>query len=582
MKKYLQNKRPLLRGFVLGALTGAVVFLLLYGPSTLNVTYDSWIRCGYVEEDIIQHYATWQFFRNASWQFPLTWMDNAAAPLGAAAAWGDPLPWAALFFKMLSPLLPATFQYFGLVALLHFMLQGGFAWILIRLFDDRRVICLLGTLLFCFWPVFLERVYRHGSLSAQWLVLAMLYLYFLSRRQKTLPWFSWCVIFGLIPGIHAYFLPMAFGLLCACALENMLREKRFWRPIGLIVLCVGLALACARGLGVIMPNTSTGDNEPFGRYSMNLNALFNPSSADYYTESGKLDWSLLLPQLGQARLQYDGFNYLGLGILLGLVCILVWGLIYAFRHGIGASAKQIGKTLLAHIGLVIACLAFTIFSVSNVVYWGEQLLFQIRLPGIVEAIVTTFRSSGRIFWPVGYLLALCVILFCARCLPQNSKQGQLLAVAALCAVLAVQLIDMGGVLQYKHDHFAGGVLIPDNDFESERAAQLMAGTDTIRCMGNMFDYRLAECIIRGNPDMQTDIFFFARGGAAVTYARYAENYAAVISGEPIDENTLYIASDRSTCDEVLANAHENVVAWQLGKFYLFGVATADRPAPDLT
>ena len=120
-----QKQRQTLLKFCGGALLGALVFLLLYGPSTLNCSYDSWIRQGYVEEDIIQHYAAWQFYRNASWQFPLTWLDNAAVPLGAAAAWADPLPWAALFFKLLSPLLPPTFQYFGLITFLHFVHCGS-------------------------------------------------------------------------------------------------------------------------------------------------------------------------------------------------------------------------------------------------------------------------------------------------------------------------------------------------------------------------------------------------------------------------------------------------------------------------
>lgn len=41
----------------------------------------------------------------------------------------DSIPLFAIFFKALSPLLPETFQYFGLFGLMCYMLNGGFAGI---------------------------------------------------------------------------------------------------------------------------------------------------------------------------------------------------------------------------------------------------------------------------------------------------------------------------------------------------------------------------------------------------------------------------------------------------------------------
>lgn len=566
-----------------GAALGAIVFLLLYGFSTLDPTYDDWIRRGYVEEDIIQHYAAWQFFRNAGWQFPLTWLDNAAAPLGTAAAWADPLPWAALFFKLLSPVLPQTFQYFGIVSLLHFMLQGGFAWLLIDLFDRRLGICLPGTLLFCLWPVFLERVFRHTALSAQWLVLWMLYLYFTGRKTERLPALGWLILFGLIPGIHAYFLPMALGMLCASALEYFIRTRCFWRPAGLAALCMGTALCCARALGVIMPNTPTGGGG-YGTYSMNLNALFNPSSMDLYVSGEKLDWSVFLPLLPQNQRQYDGFNYLGLGVLLALGALLVYVAIrLLFCRDRKARLTAAGSFLLSHIGLLIACFVFTVFAVSHTVYWNDVLLFPpLPLPERFQNILGSFRASGRIFWPVGYLLALCCIVSISRLFPAGGRRGKA-AVLALCCLLAVQLVDLGGVLQYKAAYFRTDAPFAETEFTSEKAQQLFAGTDELLCMSNStFDYRLAEGIIRANPDIQTDIVFFARGNFGETYLRYGDNYARLTSGEAIDENALYVTGDAIVLDEVLATVNDNIAVWKIGSFYFFGVATEDRPAPDFT
>ena len=564
--------------FCLGALLGAAVFLILYGAFALDPCYDSWIYCGYVEEDVIQHYAAWQYLRNQSWDLPLCWIKNAALPLGSSAAFADPLPWAALFFKVLSPLLPETFQYFGLVSLLHYMLQGGFAWLLLALFDRRVGVCVPGTLLLCCQPVLLERTFRHLSLSAQWLVLWMLYLYFVSHRQSRLPWFAWAVLFCLIPGVHAYFLPMAFALLCAAVLENILRTRRLLRPAGLVVLCMAGALASARVLGVIVPHTPLG-GDPYGSYSMNLNALINPSSMDLYAADGRLDWSLLLPTLPQTAHQYDGFNFPGLGVLLTAGVMLLYGiavLLRALRRKEGAVLlKRAAAFLYRHIGLLLACAACTVFAVSNNVFWGERALLQLPLPRLLsDELFAAFRASGRIFWPVGYLLTLAVILFPARHL-----SARRLSCAALCLLLAVQLGDMGGVLACKAAYFRRGPLVSDEPFHSEKAQQLFAATDEIRCMGNMFDYRLAESLIRCNPDIQTDIIFFARGNFGEALARYEENYADVLTDRDIPDDVLYIASEESVCTEVL-QANPVLSAWQIGKFWFFGIAADARPAPD--
>ena len=253
-----------------------------------------------------------------------------------------------------------------------------------------------------------------------------------------------------------------------------------------------------------------------------------------------------------------------------------------FRRSFIRSATQLGQCLWGHIGIVAACLVFTVFAITHTVYWNDTLLFTpLALSETFQNFLGTFRASGRIFWPVGYLLALCVIVFCAR-LPQTGRMGKKLSALLLCCVLAVQMLDMSGLLLYKAEHFRSEETVSASEFESEKAQQLFAGTEEIRCMGNMFDYRLAESVIHANPDIQTDLVFFARGNFGETYLRHAENYAYLVSGQPVDENDLYIASERSVCDEVLATADENVVAWQIDRFFFFGVATEDRPAPDFT
>ena len=58
---------------------------------------------------------------------------------------------------------------------------------------------------------------------------------------------------------------------------------------------------------------------------MNLNALINPTSRGGYT------WSRLYQVMPQQPGQYDGFNYLGLGVLALITAALLFSLRQAVR-----------------------------------------------------------------------------------------------------------------------------------------------------------------------------------------------------------------------------------------------------------
>ena len=78
--------------FVLGALLGAAVFLLVYGIAPLDVANDAFCRGGYVEKDIQQHYAGWLFYRDSALRWPLGVSPAVNAPSGLSVAYTDSIP----------------------------------------------------------------------------------------------------------------------------------------------------------------------------------------------------------------------------------------------------------------------------------------------------------------------------------------------------------------------------------------------------------------------------------------------------------------------------------------------------------
>lgn len=550
---------------MLGTAIGAVLFLLIYGPAVLNPCYDGWIYNGYIEDDIIQSYAGWQYMRQDAWHIPLCWANNVAAPAGASMAYTDVYPLAAAFFKLLSPLLPETFQYFGIVNFLNFCLQGAFACLLLRLFSEKKSLCALGTVLFCLTPVFVERVFRHTALGSHWLILAALYLYFWARRSGRLPVAGFFVLCCLAPAVHAYFLPMVFALLAAALAEDVIRRQKAVKAVLCFTACIAGTLLSARGFGVLMPHGGTIGGS-YGVYTMNLNALWNPTSFDHLGAAGFMNWSSFIPISPQLYYNYDGFNYLGAAVLGGAAALLVFGAVRLVK-AVRAHQKPFGDIaafLKKHLGLLLACAVMTVFALSNVISWNDGVVFTYPLPGFLTDICGIFRSSGRIFWPVGYLLLLAVCVGAMR-LPKKYR----IQLTAILLLVAVQTADLWPALQRKHTDFADGAPEKANAYNSEAMRFFAENYDHVFCLGTFMDYRLSAAFIRYNPEVKTNLVFFNRGTYAETEAGYAAQARYMLDGGKLDEETVYLCSDEGTFNELMSNLDTRAKGYRVTDRYWF-------------
>lgn len=435
--------------FGAGCLVGVLAFLLLYGLTPLDVTNDIWLRGGFVEQDIQQHYAGWLFYRAAPLRLPLAVAPNINWPTGISIMYTDSLPLCAVLFRLLAPVLPATFQYFGWYTLVCFALQGGFAALLMGLFLPDAPSALLGAVPFVFSPVLVERAFRHTALAAQFLILAALWYYFRSKREDRFAYKGLFALNCLAIGLHPYFVPMTYAVTLALLAEWALAHRRWKGPA--LYLAANLAATVALGalLGLFTASGSGGSAVEYGYFGMNLNALWNPISR------WDTVWSRLLPVQNQTGGNYDAFNYLGLGMLLACAAAAV-------TCAVRRQWAAVGRWLRAHWMLCLCCLALTLFAVSHVVTANGATLVTLPLPHPLIRLATTFRSGGRMFWPVYYLLFLGGVLFAARCAARLGRRWAGRAAsksswpraAALLALAAVQLWDISPALAERHNAFA--------------------------------------------------------------------------------------------------------------------------------
>lgn len=394
--------------FLLPVLLGVLAFVLVIGPRVLDPTNIAWLGQG----DATTHYMGWAFFRHSPWTFPLGMNPSYGLELGNGIIFSDSNPLLAFMFKPFNAWLPETFQYFGLWLLACFILQAWFAWKLVGLLTPSVWVRLLGAGLFVFSPPMFLRMGGHLSLSGHFLILAALYLALRPSLQKRR--LAWGVLLAATALVHAYLLAMVALIwladLASKAVKDQLSRRNALIELGGLFLLVAFCCWQAGYFSVGGGTVSGG----YGLYRLNVISLVNPSG-----------WSHLLPDMPQGPGDYEGFNYLGLGILMLAICASVallqgkTGLASAVRH------RQL---------LLWALLGLTLFALTNTLGIGS-LEVHYWLPKTLEQVANVFRASGRMFWPVFYTIVFAIIFLVIRGYKPR------VAVCLLAIALVVQVVD---------------------------------------------------------------------------------------------------------------------------------------------
>lgn len=425
---------------IVAALLGGIAFVLIYGVKILNPLYTDWLLTG---GDLSQHYLGWEFFRRSDWYFPLGLTDQLAYPLKTSVIYTDSIPIFAVFFKLFRSILPRQFQYFGIWGLLCFVLQGYYAAKILGERSSSKTVILAGSVFFIVSPIMIFRMYYHTALAAHWLILLAIYFY--SKHEKEYrdifrPVMQWGILGILIGSIHLYFVPMCGAILLGYILCSIWKERkiriRFFYPG--ISFSVGLFLTIYL-LGGFSSGADTGTNN-LGLFSFNLNAFLNPMSYSTLLKNTSL-WNWPFYTQGQ----YEGFSYLGMGIILLCACGIVLMIRNIFRRR-KPSVYQV-MTVLMSIGLIA-------LAASPTITWNDKLLLQLPYSSTIYKYWGIFGSCGRMAWPVVYFLMIFGITSIGD---MKWKRKEISCVVLILACL-VQVVDLSGQLYKRHENYSEKVV----------------------------------------------------------------------------------------------------------------------------
>ena len=406
-------------------LLGLGFFILVVGFGILNPRNVGWLLADF---DMTLEYLGWAFYRYSPWTFPIGMNPNFGLDISASIIFSNSLPIFAPIFKVFNAFLGEPFQFWGIWILLCFLLQAWIAWKLIGLMTSNNLLRFFASGLLAFSPSMLFQIGFHNSTVGHFPILAALYLIFRPQQTHRLWW--WTLLLPCTLLIHPYTFAMILALWIADLLDRLFiqHEMRIKQVAKEILLVFSTTILLAWQMGYFM-SVSPGETG-FGTYRMNLLALFDSSGFD------SQNWSYLfsLPQV-RAKNNYEGFSYLGLGMIL----ILLLALPVAAMH-----LGQIKQLARRFVFVLLCLLSLTVFALSNQIAIGSWS-FTVPLSPTLFSIASILRASGRMFWPVIYVISLASIYYLIKGYSKN------LAISILGICLVIQVADTSnGWLPIRH------------------------------------------------------------------------------------------------------------------------------------
>jgi hypothetical protein len=402
-----------------GAVLGLFVFEASLGIALAHPRYIDWLLYG---EDARVHFLGWHMYRHAPWTFPIGQTPSFVYPFGTSVGLTDSIPILAFVFKALDSLLGTDWQYIGLWLLSCWVLQGVFGALLVSTATSSAVLQALGASLFVMSPPLLLR-WGHAALSAHWMLLAALWLYFApwARQSARRSLMAWAALVGVASATHPYLAAMILALAGASHMRAVIERPAKWLsaavlPLSLLAMWSGFALWQA---GYFVRGSGISSELGFGDYSMNVLAPLMPGVSSAIFGPG--------PFASRSAAQYEGFSYPGAGLLmLALVAIAAVAL--------GRRRAEQPPRWLLHAPLVAVCVVMIVFAISPRVTAGTRVLFE--YPAAVWGPLGVFRASGRFVWVPFYAATAVVIAVIVKTMPFR------VAAAVLAAVVLLQAYDL--------------------------------------------------------------------------------------------------------------------------------------------
>lgn len=405
-----------LAGFVFGA--------LVIGFRNLNPTSIEWLQ-GDARLAQIGH----EFFWRSPWlQFPF----NATSTYGLG--WRTGLNQSSqntlfpLFFKPFTKLSDSGFQIQGIWLSSCFAAQAIIARKIFATLKLRSAAQLLGVTVVVLSPSLFSRIGTlwHPQLAAHWLILLVILMYL--RRS---PIWTWLLVISFSFSVHVYLCVIVVVVAVAALFNQQVLTAERGGPVervrsfllsGALVIAVLGVSTVVLGFGTFVGNPTT---VGVGRYRLNMLSFVNPGVENYGYVLNSTEFFRNRSWLSEEN---EGFAYLGLGVLLALVVLIV---LLALR------VLSINRS---HAPMMAAAALLFLVSLSDHVAIGTRDV-KLPVPPTLIELRQTFRAATRFSWLAYYLLIIGGWYAVAKLASRLSMNR--IGLPLMSMVVIAQLVDVG-------------------------------------------------------------------------------------------------------------------------------------------
>lgn len=419
-------------GATLVAILLATVFyvLSLLTPEFIAGTGPYW-QAPY--SDRITNLVGFLYYLQDEWRFPLFNVPRLGYPEGTNIVFTDSIPLLALAAKLVYKTTGFTTNYFGWWVLGCYLLLALFIALAARAARIFDPLALIACALFAISaPALITRI-GHASLMAHFLIAWGLLLYLRTRSipLRSSDGMQFALIAVFVVTMQAYFLPMVLIFLFA-SLVHAVAEKRCSLRFATLSLATffGASALAAWAAGIIGTAGTSAPAWGFGHYSMNLVSPFLPPRHNLPEAwATHVRWDPNDYTWDATAGQYEGYNYLGAGLLFLVAIVLI----------VPGTRQKLWSNLRRHAVLVVCLLGCACYALSNRVFIGDYLVLEVPLSQMVAAFTGHFRTGGRMFWPVYYVLVISLIGITMRYFSRSIARAIVL-LALLFQLISTQVL----------------------------------------------------------------------------------------------------------------------------------------------
>lgn len=443
-KKINNNSNPKLslkKQAFIGGILGAVIYICLCGIKTLNPFNYNWILNVY--HDSTLSFLGWIFYEKSPVADGIFSCLDMSYPHQLSIIFTDVIvPFAIILKPILNLLLPkhTIFQYLGIWSLTCYVLQGMFVAILFYKTTQNNIARFCGTIIMLLSPIMVQRLFMHNTLVAHWLIIAALCLCVYRKELDKRRYLLWILLFGMAAMTHLYFVPMLAIIFASEMLYGLLLKESLFP----FLVTGAMSLTLSVGVIAILGGFSTEIADADQAWSYTILYKYSSNLLTWIISMGN---SLFLPEFPYMEEEYEGFAYLGFGMLIAILCMLVVLIACKLKR------KQVVNNKAAVLCSVVCILLSILIGVGPRVTLFDRELANIDLPSIVDYFFAIFRSIGRFIWIAYYIIIAGTISFLGNIgsviIITNKKLIPVNIV--LIFILILQIIDLSPMMIHKRN-----------------------------------------------------------------------------------------------------------------------------------